>query len=71
MNRCRHTLNRLIIMTASLLGLSGLETGCDKDHGDGPMCMYGCPEYFKHNKELLFYERQKEIIAQLDSMELE
>lgn len=46
MNRCRHTLNRLIIMTASLLGLSGLETSCDKDHGDGPMCMYGCPEYF-------------------------
>ena len=23
---------------------------------------FGCEEYFKHNKELLFYERQKEII---------
>ena len=32
---------------------------------------YGCQEYFKHNKELLFYERQKEIIHELDSLELE
>lgn len=32
---------------------------------------YGCPEYFKHNKELLFYERQKEIIGQLEKLELE
>ena len=31
---------------------------------------YGCEEYFKHNKELLFYERQKEIIAELDDLEL-
>ena len=31
---------------------------------------YGCEEYFKHNKELLFYERQKEIIAELESLEL-
>ena len=23
---------------------------------------FGCEEYFKHNKELLFYKRQKEII---------
>lgn len=29
---------------------------------------YGCEEYFKHNKELLFYERQKEIIAELDRL---
>ena len=31
---------------------------------------YGCKEYFNHNKELLFYERQKEIIGQLENMEL-
>ena len=32
---------------------------------------YGCKEYFNHNKELLFYERQKEIITQLEKLELE
>ena len=32
---------------------------------------YGCKEYFSHNKELLFYERQKEIITQLETLELE
>ena len=32
---------------------------------------YGCPEYFKHNKELLFYERQKSIIRELEILELE
>ena len=31
---------------------------------------YGCKEYFAHNKELLFYERQKEIIAELEDLEL-
>ena len=31
---------------------------------------YGCKEYFNHNKELLFYERQKEIIAELENIEL-
>ena len=31
---------------------------------------YGCKEYFAHNKELLFYERQKEIIAELEELEL-
>lgn len=31
---------------------------------------YGCKEYFAHNKELLFYERQKEIIAEIESLEL-
>ena len=31
---------------------------------------YGCKEYFDHNKELLFYERQKEIITELESIEL-
>ena len=31
---------------------------------------YGCKEYFNHNKELLFYERQKEIIKQIEDLEL-
>lgn len=31
---------------------------------------YGCKEYFNHNKELLFYERQKEIISELENIEL-
>ena len=32
---------------------------------------YGCDEYFKHNKELLFYERQKEIIRELDALDFD
>ena len=32
---------------------------------------YGCKEYFAHNKELLFYERQKEIIRELEQLEME
>ena len=32
---------------------------------------YGCEEYFKHNKELLFYERQKEIIREIELLDLE
>ena len=32
---------------------------------------YGCKEYFNHNKELLFYERQKEIIREIERLELE
>ena len=32
---------------------------------------YGCKEYFAHNKELLFYERQKEIIQTIDKLDLE
>lgn len=31
---------------------------------------YGCEEYFANNKELLFYERQKEIIREIDFLEL-
>ena len=31
---------------------------------------YGCQEYFNHNKELLFYERQKEIIAEIHDLRL-
>lgn len=31
---------------------------------------YGCKEYFEHNKELLFYERQQEIIAEIEKLEI-
>ncbi len=31
---------------------------------------YGCEEYFKHNKELLFYERQKKIISEIENFDL-
>ena len=32
---------------------------------------YGCKEYFAHNKELLFYERQIELIAEIEELEIE
>ena len=32
---------------------------------------YGCTEYFKHNKELLFYERQKDIISELEKLDID
>ncbi len=32
---------------------------------------YGCEEYFAHNKELLFYERQQEIITELEKLDLD
>ena len=31
---------------------------------------YGCDEYFQHNKGLLFYERQKKLIAEVENLEL-
>ncbi len=31
---------------------------------------YGCKEYFEHNKALLFYERQKEIIQSIEDLKL-
>lgn len=31
---------------------------------------YGCDEYFKHNKELLFYERQNEIIKEIGELNI-
>ena len=31
---------------------------------------YGCDAYFRHNKNLLFYERQQEIMLSIDSLEL-
>ena len=32
---------------------------------------YGCKEYFNHNKELLFYERQKELITKIEALNLD
>lgn len=32
---------------------------------------YGCPEYFKHNSSLLFYERHKEIERVIEEFKLE
>lgn len=32
---------------------------------------YGCKEYFAYNKELLFYERQKEIIQEIENLNWE
>jgi hypothetical protein len=31
---------------------------------------YGCKEYFAHNKALLFYERQKELIQNIGELDL-
>lgn len=31
---------------------------------------YNCPEYFEHNKELLFYERQQAIIDELGELDI-
>lgn len=32
---------------------------------------YGCEKYFKHNKELLFYERQVELIQEIENLSLD
>jgi len=32
---------------------------------------YGCERYYKHNKNLLFYERQKDIVRQIDDLEID
>ena len=32
---------------------------------------WGCKEYFNHNKELLFHERQKELIMQIENLNLD
>ena len=31
---------------------------------------YGCKEYFDHNQELMFYERQKELIRDIEELGL-
>lgn len=32
---------------------------------------YGCEEYFRHNKSLLFHDRQKEIMAEVEKLNLD
>ena len=32
---------------------------------------YGCEEYFRHNKDLLVYDRQQEIAAELAALSLD
>ena len=31
---------------------------------------HGCSKYFEHNKELLFYERQNEILREIEDLDL-
>lgn len=31
---------------------------------------YGCKEYFEHNKEMLFFERKKEIVSEIEELDL-
>ncbi len=31
---------------------------------------FGCKEYFKHNKDLLLYERQKDIVSEIEKLEI-
>lgn len=33
------------------------------------IAQYGCPAYFRHNKDLLFYERQTQVLREIDSLE--
>lgn len=40
-------------------------------YGSHFISRYGCKEYFNHNKELLFHERQKEIIAEIETISLD
>lgn len=40
-------------------------------YGANFISRYGCAEYFAHNKELLFYERQKELIREIEIMDLD
>ena len=40
-------------------------------HASKFIARYGCPEYFAHNKELLFYERQQDIITELEKLDLD
>ena len=40
-------------------------------YGSAFISRYGCEEYFKYNKELLFSERQKDIVKRIDSLEID
>ena len=31
---------------------------------------FGCDEYFKHNQDLLFYERKQELLQEISELEL-
>ena len=39
--------------------------------GAGFIRRYGCKEYFRHNKELLFHERRQEILREIQELNLE
>ena len=39
------------------------------DHSARFIARYGCKAYFAHNKEMLFYERQQELLDKLDELE--
>ena len=30
---------------------------------------FGCEEYFRHNRELMFYERKKELLERIEKLE--
>jgi hypothetical protein len=40
------------------------------DHGTMFISRFGCEEYFKHNKDLMIYDKEKEIDQILEDMEL-
>ncbi len=41
------------------------------DHGTRFLSRYGCDEYFKHNKDLMLYDKEKEIDAYLEGLDQE
>ena len=69
---------------AGLLGASLLLTACDNGnemliivtelttnlYSSSFISRYGCKEYFDHNQELMFYERQKELIRDIEELGL-
>jgi hypothetical protein len=50
-----------------LIFVTELTTGY---HSSRFISRYGNDEYYKHNRDLLFYERQQELITQLDLLEI-
>ena len=41
------------------------------DHGTRFLSRYGCEEYFRHNKDLMLYDKEKEIDAYLEGLDEE
>ena len=39
------------------------------DHGTRFLSRYGCDEYFRHNKDLMLYDKEKEIDAYLEGLD--